>query len=532
MCDHFHCRFARHPISEAEVVANRGYTGPLFVKMNSSLRAASGKFPSSMTEHLKGNNYTNLIYASNSLLRKLSQISNIPKGRVVFRGLSGVKLPKCFEECDEGGARGGVDFGFLSTTTKKEVAVNYIGDKEMPVLFMFEVGDIDRGASLSFLSQYPNEEEILIPPLSHLEVVDEPFFMKTAKGDVKVYRARINCNLKSQTIEEIVAHRQKEVLAMLPYLDGALRRDVNLVAAALFADRVKEIEKKYERARADHSFCVGMHVLAAGNRAKKGVISTRQELYWSHSYFVRWDDGGECDTVLNYDENTQECSMMPQRSDIVLDDAVADTDLLREKEFAKTTLEEFPALIMREFDALWRGLAMPEQINWLNQDANYKQTMVDIIDYRQAALTRLVKAIESDGENGEYCYDDGEKIGCALHLACYQGRLKTVEALVAAGTPVDKREGGPGMTALMCASHRCRIGGCSKDRRNPEVVRLLLGCGAEVNAKCNYGNTALMFTHEKDETPSPEVLQIKALLRGYGATGEAGQIKRGTAEYV
>ena len=67
----------------------------------------------------------------------------------------------------------------------------------LPVLFQFEVGDIDRGASLSFLSQYPNEDEILIPPLSYLEVTDEPFLEPTEKGDVWVYPARINCNLKS-----------------------------------------------------------------------------------------------------------------------------------------------------------------------------------------------------------------------------------------------------------------------------------------------------------------------------------------------
>jgi hypothetical protein len=70
----------------------------------------------------------------------------------------------------------------------------------LPVLFQFEVGDIDRGASLSFLSQYPNESEILIPPLSYLEVTGEPFLEPTEKGDVWVYPARINCNLKSQVL--------------------------------------------------------------------------------------------------------------------------------------------------------------------------------------------------------------------------------------------------------------------------------------------------------------------------------------------
>ena len=40
----------------------------------------------------------------------------------------------------------------------------------------------------------------------------------------------------AQTIEEIDAHRQKEVLALVPYLEAALRRDVASVAAALVAD--------------------------------------------------------------------------------------------------------------------------------------------------------------------------------------------------------------------------------------------------------------------------------------------------------
>jgi len=89
--------------------------------------------------------------------------------------MSGVKLPGCFKKCAEGGGRSGVDFGFLSTTTNELVAVSHLGGKEMPVLFQFDVGDIDRGASLSFLSQYPNEDEVLIPPLSYLEVTGEPF---------------------------------------------------------------------------------------------------------------------------------------------------------------------------------------------------------------------------------------------------------------------------------------------------------------------------------------------------------------------
>ena len=110
-------------MNESEVIAGRGYTGPLYVKMNGSLRKASKKFAEQ--EHLNGNLYTNLI---NSFLRKASQMSIIPPKRKVYRGIKDVLLPLCFKACQEGGGRGGVDFGFLSTSTNEEVAASFISD--------------------------------------------------------------------------------------------------------------------------------------------------------------------------------------------------------------------------------------------------------------------------------------------------------------------------------------------------------------------------------------------------------------------
>ena len=71
--------------------------------------------------------------------------------------------------------------------------------------------------------------------------------METDKGVIQVYRARINCNLKSQTLEEIVAHRHKEVLALLPYLDGALRRDLPHVAAAVLEEARMQEAASWEK---------------------------------------------------------------------------------------------------------------------------------------------------------------------------------------------------------------------------------------------------------------------------------------------
>jgi hypothetical protein len=64
-----------------------------------------------LCKHLKGNRYVNTIFATASGMRKLSEVSCIPEGRRVFRGVGGVKLTDEFVTEKEGGGRGGVDFG-------------------------------------------------------------------------------------------------------------------------------------------------------------------------------------------------------------------------------------------------------------------------------------------------------------------------------------------------------------------------------------------------------------------------------------
>ena len=261
--------------------------------MNASLRLAGGaKLPGWMTEHLKGNRYVNTIYLCASGMLKFSAVSRIPKGRKVYRGIAGVRLPGLFVLVGVDGSRGGVEFAFMSTTTNmvggvirgyacvstssaspssappssaspssfcvtlrpshlhlitiiaspcmclreraQDVSVEYIdAEKGLPILFEFAVGGIDRGCPLSFVSQFPGEDEILIPPFSYLEVTGAPFSMDTKKGVVTVYPARINCNLKARTIDEIASSRRDELLAQHPYLVAEFERDVPAVAEML-----------------------------------------------------------------------------------------------------------------------------------------------------------------------------------------------------------------------------------------------------------------------------------------------------------
>ena len=68
--------------------------------------------------------------------------------------------------------RGAVEFGLISTTTDKATAFAYSGkDGQRCTVFEIAVGRIDVGANISFLSQYPEEQEFLMQPLSCLEVL-------------------------------------------------------------------------------------------------------------------------------------------------------------------------------------------------------------------------------------------------------------------------------------------------------------------------------------------------------------------------
>ena len=57
---------------------------------------------------------------------------------------------------DERGTRGAVELGFLSTTTNREIAVQYSGfDRGRGTVFEIDIGAVDCGAKLDSISQYP-----------------------------------------------------------------------------------------------------------------------------------------------------------------------------------------------------------------------------------------------------------------------------------------------------------------------------------------------------------------------------------------
>lgn len=213
---------AQRPLRIEEFIAARLYTGPMFQKYNSALRAKamsnqSARPPDWMIkqyeELCKDNKYTTTIWVLNSAIVKLKALTPAAK---VYRGLKGLALPKSFRCVNEHGIRGGVEPGFMSTTLDYGVAMQYASDQNASntgiggIVFEIQQGLIDRGCDLSWLSQYPFEREILFAPLTGIEVLDT-----RVDGSVLVVGLRPTTNQNAPTIDAVISRLQSSHLQFL-----------------------------------------------------------------------------------------------------------------------------------------------------------------------------------------------------------------------------------------------------------------------------------------------------------------------------
>ena len=68
---------------------------------------------------------------------------------------------------------------------------------------------IDKGANLSWISQYPHEAELCFPPLTNMEVLGTK-----VDGSALVVSIRLNLNLTCPTIDDVIAKRKKIIAGM------------------------------------------------------------------------------------------------------------------------------------------------------------------------------------------------------------------------------------------------------------------------------------------------------------------------------
>jgi hypothetical protein len=91
-------------------------------------------------------------------------------------------------------------------------------------------------------------------------------------------------------------------------------------------------------------------------------------------------------------------------------------------------LDALQAQISRDFDALSTDLETPEKMSWLNKDSNYKQSICEVIDFKHARLSKLVR--EQSALDKGYLQDP---LTTDLYVAAREGRTTTVAALLSFG---------------------------------------------------------------------------------------------------
>jgi hypothetical protein len=197
-------------LTREEVIAIVLYTGPMFAIYNAVLR----RYPASIYEPFRAANnlFPTTIFVLVSAIQKLSRCMLVPPGTLLYRGLGGtMELPDSFfhpaVHCATPNALGYTEFGFMSTTAERSVAVKYSGvheNRPKASIMRIQPNSVDRGADISKFSQYPAEKEFLFVPYSFVQgegrlqsqVVD-------GGGVVTVIPVRVNINLKTETVEEL-----------------------------------------------------------------------------------------------------------------------------------------------------------------------------------------------------------------------------------------------------------------------------------------------------------------------------------------
>lgn len=99
-------------------------------------------------------------------LRAVDAKSGATDTKVFWRGMKNLSLSQNF------GKEGGAEFACMSTTSDIKIATERFAEGSNPLIFKYVTDTfMDRGADISFLSVYPEEKEVLYPPLTYLKPV-------------------------------------------------------------------------------------------------------------------------------------------------------------------------------------------------------------------------------------------------------------------------------------------------------------------------------------------------------------------------
>jgi len=159
--------FMKHPnattsgVKEAEVAALRVYTTAAYTHINNPLRDQE-RFESHKPVPLPA--LSTLVVRGLKKLRRVdaSDVSATEQ-MVLWRGMKDVEVTEEFI------TRGGTELGAMSCTSDLGVAIDYSRSRRSLIFKIVTENKLQRGADLQWLSAFPNESEVLFPPLTYMQ---------------------------------------------------------------------------------------------------------------------------------------------------------------------------------------------------------------------------------------------------------------------------------------------------------------------------------------------------------------------------
>ena len=479
---HPDCRRANLIVEE--VLGIRLYTGPMYIHYNNR----------TLRRRIKGQFVTTL-HAINSAILKLARHT---PASTVYRGVVGGVLPEQFWKKNEHGIRGGIELGFMSTTTAKHVAMGFAGSAKeratagaevCSMVFVIHMGMIDRGASVSFLSQFPAENEILFAPLTGLEVVGSPH---PDDGGILMVELRLSCNMHDLTLEEVIGKMQRSHTTLV---DTMVENNVFAGAPEKMLRPLRELHAlAAQRGRAY------FNVPELFQKATSEALQARTDGYKFLATDEAWrDETGGADEVaarmrsaaqLCAREEQHDCAarllmLAVQRQGVPagIDEQIDSVFKRAFPNFSRDQLVAIKALALLLETALCRVQPWPlttVQLNRIAGNDNFARLLAT--SYGVPTSCVMPQLFDEDATAVA-------RKGSALLDAANRGDADSVEDALGSSAPDESVANG--VRALMLAARQADL----------ESTEALLAAGADPNARSRQGIAALNLAAEEGALP-------------------------------
>ena len=176
--------FVNHPssqtakLNEAQVLALRLYTTAAFDSLNAPLRDKDRAWPHPLAITVKMITEAIKQLRANEAHSADDSDERSARANDLWRGLRDSHVNDTFLR------QGGTELAPMSTTTRLDIAIKYAASKlgghghkakhEAVLLRLRVDGFMKRGADLAYLSCFPNEAEVLYPPLTYMKPLGKP----------------------------------------------------------------------------------------------------------------------------------------------------------------------------------------------------------------------------------------------------------------------------------------------------------------------------------------------------------------------